>query len=128
MVKQKTEQAFSKPKKEHKLELFKVLGAVDTKQSQFYDELSDEEKKSVPFVPILRMLSSVSDQSPYAEYHILMVNEILNQGFWDYLKYPDLLWRLMCIVGSGRKQYHSYNKFEKQSKTPLLDELLLKKH
>jgi hypothetical protein len=128
MARKKTEVAVSKPKKEYKLDLFKVLGAVDTKSKDFYNNLTDEEKKSVPFVPMLRMISTASDQSGLHDYHILMANEILNQGFWEYTKHPELLWQLFCVVGYGKKQYHQYIKMKRESTTPKIDNLLLKKH
>lgn len=43
-----------------------------------------------------------------AEDYIITVNEVVNQGFWDLSKYPDLQWRLMCAVGHGKQFKHGW--------------------
>lgn len=40
--------------------------------------------------------------------YIITVNEVVNQGFWDLSKYPDLQWRLMCAVGHGKQFKHGW--------------------
>lgn len=39
---------------------------------------------------------------------ILNVNDLVNQGFWELSKLPDLQWRLMCAAGSGVSQKHGW--------------------
>jgi hypothetical protein len=39
---------------------------------------------------------------------IITVNEVVNQGFWDLSRYPDLQWRLMCAVGLGKPFKHGW--------------------
>lgn len=40
--------------------------------------------------------------------HILMVNEVVNVGFWELSKHPELQWKLMCAAGSGTAYKHGW--------------------
>jgi hypothetical protein len=35
-----------------------------------------------------------------------MVNDYVNADFWEIQKHPELVWKLMCVCGSGIKQNH----------------------
>lgn len=106
-----------------------VLPAIDTRKKAFYDILSEEDRKSYAALVIMRYMSSLSDQSPNQEYELLMVNDLVNIGFWELSKYPDLQHLLLCVTGLGSKQYHPWIAAKKRaSRTPAIDELLRELH
>jgi hypothetical protein len=91
------------------LDMFKrVLPAIDTKQKDFYSTLSDEEKKGFSPWLVQRYLSSVesSDQETIEDY-LTMTNDIVNVNFSD-IKDPEMIWKLMTVVGIGKSIKHPY--------------------
>ena len=109
--------------KQYKLDMFKtVLPALDKRDKSFYANLTDEEKKGYAAVVLMRAMSSLGDQNTQAAYAVLMVNDLVNIGFWSLAKHPELQHLLMCLGGSGSKQYHPWVPVKgKSSKTKLID-------
>jgi hypothetical protein len=107
MAKKKT-QTVRQPVEKPRLDLKQILYSLDSKNRNFYKNLSEEDKKQyVPFV-LMRFLSSTPDQSGCHDYHIHMVNELINQNFWMLNKHPELCHLLMTAIGTGQKQYHPW--------------------
>lgn len=54
--------------------------------------------------------------STTAKYHLIMLNEMVNEGFWDMKDHPELLYQLMCsasdMVGA-EKRAHTWLPFPK---------------
>ena len=46
--------------------------------------------------------------SDLTAYHIIMTNEIVNIGLWELGQFPELQFKLMCIIGLGSKQNHHW--------------------
>jgi hypothetical protein len=115
--------------KKHGLELSKVLNELDSGNKRFYRDLSDEEKKSYVPLVLMRYMSSLGDQSKNQAYAIIAANDLVNIGFWQLSKHPELQHLLLCLTGLGSKQYRPWisNK-SRSSKTKILDELLLELH
>lgn len=112
--------------KEYKLDLSKTLLALDCGNKNYYIHLTDEEKKSYSPLLLMRYMSSLSDQNHDAAGNIMLVNYIVNIGFWSLSKHPELLHLLLCTVGSGRKQYHQWIPLKsKQTKSKFVDDFLL---
>lgn len=110
--------------KEKKLIIWEVCESIDKREIDFYKNLSDDEKKSLPFYPLLRWISSVDSNKFMEEYYIQFTNNV-NLMFWDLQKYPELMWLLMADCGVGSKQKHKWiPKSKNASKTPKIDELL----
>lgn len=90
-----------------KLDLSTVLNGIDRKNFNFYDGLSDEDKKLYqPFV-LLRFLSSCSNNI-YHEYSVQVINNLINKDFWVLTKHPELVHQLFCICSTGEKQNHRW--------------------
>lgn len=90
---------------ERKLDMFAALAAIDTKQTTFYDQLSDEEKKGyVPSVTA-RWMSGVNDPQ-----QVMIINEFLNPYLFSLYKHPELLWQLSTVCSSGRKRRYQWMK------------------
>lgn len=91
------------------LDMFKrVLPSIDTRNKQFYDSLSTEEKKGFSPWLIQRYLSSAeSATSGIIEHYLIMTNDVVNVNFSD-IKDPEMTWLLMSIVGVGKGLKHPY--------------------
>lgn len=79
---------------------------ADRKKFTWLEEQTPELAKT--FSPLIAMKwLSVAD-GPLADYYILMTNEVVNLGFWELSKHPELQWKLMCAAGSGATQRHGW--------------------
>ena len=114
----------STPKK-YTLDIIDVLRHADQNDLNYYDTLSEAERASIkPFV-LMRWMSSVSNNNPNAAYHIIAVNNIVNDGFFDLGKFPDLQWKLIASCGAGTPQRHQWIKGPGTIVTNRLDNLIL---
>jgi hypothetical protein len=98
-----------------------------------YDWLSAQDpelQKSFSPLVAMKWLSVTTDQPRgIAEYYLMMTNAIVNVGFWDLAKHPDLQWRLMCATGCGTPQRHGWIALSHKRKTVnKLDAFLLTLH
>jgi hypothetical protein len=91
-----------KEKAKPKLELNRVLAAIDAKDRNFYDNLTDEERKGFsPFLAI-RYASSVSHDMPeVCEYVLHATNSRANPHFLDLSDHPKLQWLLLTTTSMG---------------------------
>jgi hypothetical protein len=122
----------AKPKqlKQYKLDMFgRVLPALDKHDINFYNTLTEEEKKAYTPLVLMRAMSSLCNQNPHAAFEILMVNDLVNIGFWNLSKHPELQHMLLCIAGLGNKQYHPWIAAKgKGSNTKIIDDFLIELH
>lgn len=110
----------------HKLSLDATLQALDRKNLNYYDSLVDEEKKAYSAYVLMRYMSSVSPQSSMQSYAVLATNDLVNIGFFNLGKHPELQHKLMCLAGTGQKQYRPYIpiKNSRTSSTKVLDQFI----
>ena len=101
-------------KKEFKIDMFKqVLPALDTRKKNFYENLNEEEQQGFEKSTWLaqRYLSSAeSATNGIIEHYLIMTNEIVNTNFSD-IKDPEMLSKLMSIVGIGKSLGYSGHPF-----------------
>jgi hypothetical protein len=92
-----------KEKKQRTLDIFnQVLPAVDTRQKDFYSNLTEEQQKEFSPWLVQRYVSSVNHTNQeWIEHYLIMTNEIVNINF-SVIKDHDMLWKLLCIVGIGK--------------------------
>lgn len=90
-----------------KVDIKDILGAIDTCDFDFYDNLSEEEQKEFSSWLAMRFASSSAN---YSEYYLLQVNNLVNVNFSDLRSHPKLQWLLLASSGCGRKHYHPYIK------------------
>ena len=102
--------------KTYKLDLTVVLNAIDRKNYNFYNNLTDEERKSYTPLIYMRYLSSLADQNPNAAYAVIATNDIVNIGFWNLSKHPELQHKLLCLSSLGTNQYHPWISSSKKRK------------
>lgn len=98
-------------KSEFKVDIFEVLKNIDGKNFEYFNMLSEEEKKSLQLYVIMNWLSSCRDNN-LTEYYVQMVNSVINKDFFYIAnKHPRLILKLMCVIGIGeRKIVHTYPK------------------
>jgi len=113
------------PKRSYKLDIMTVLEAADKGIKDFYNNLTEEEQKAFAPRVLIRWLSTVSDKSAHKEYAILATNDLVNLGMWSLTKHPELIWLLMTVAGTGKKQYHQWIPMSKSTSTTVKLDLLI---
>ncbi len=112
-------------KSESKLDIKKVLNAVDTKNYNFYEELSEDERKGFNPYLLMRFTSNYQgDRETYEEF-VLRTNEYVNKDYRSLSKdHKDLLWRLYAAVGIGVNVFHPYLAAGKKENVDKIEKLL----
>jgi len=92
------------------LDMFKrVLPAADTRNRDFLASLTEEELKGFAPWLVMRYLSSAeSSNREVIEHYLIMTNELVNTNFSEFKHDPEMIWRLMSIVGIGQSIKHPY--------------------
>jgi len=93
------------------LQIKDIMAAVDRKDYNYYTNLTDEQRKSMNLWMTQRYASSV--QGKFAGHYLVMVNEFMNTNWSDVSKHPELQWKLMCLAGTGKVQFHPFVKVPK---------------
>lgn len=104
-------------KRTYKLDIQTVLEAADKGIKGFYENLTEEEQKAFTPLITMRWQSGLSDKSDHNRYQILATNDLVNLGMWSLGKHPELLWKLLCVASTGRKQYHTWIPMSKKETT-----------
>lgn len=91
-----------------KLPLNDVLAAIDRRDFDWYSNLPDEQKKKWSSWLFIRYASSVKGKESGDA--ILNTNEFVNKHYTDLYKHDELMWKLLCLTGTGKKQYHEWIK------------------
>lgn len=91
-----------------KLSINNEMAQLDSKNREFYDELTDEEKKKFSTYLMLRYSASVEGSPDLQEWYLRATNERINQYFFDLNKHPKLQWLLCTSVspGLGRQRHY----------------------
>jgi hypothetical protein len=107
-----------------KLDIKRELNAVDLKDYDFYDNLTDEEKKAFSPYILMRYSSNVEAREVQEDF-VIRTNEFVNKNHWDLSKnHKALLWKLFAGVGIGMKTYHPYLKAPGKEKANKIEKLL----
>lgn len=109
-----------------KLDIKRELLAVDTKNYDFYKDLTIEERKAFsPFILMRYISNTDKGDSDIQEWFIEMTNECVNKHHWTLSKnHKELLWKLFSTVGTGVSVYHPYLAAGKKEKTNKIEKLL----
>jgi hypothetical protein len=107
-----------------KLDIKRVLNAIDDRNYDFYSTLTDEEKKS--FSPYVAMrFASNTDSIDAQEWYITNVNEFVNKNHWDLSKnHKELLCKLFASCGAGVRIRHPYLKLNSKETTDKFEKLI----
>lgn len=107
------------------LDIKRELGAVDSRNKDFYNNLTEQEQKEFsPFI-LMRYVSNVQGDKDVQEWFVEMTNELVNKNHWDLSKnHKGLLWKLFAGCGTGAKAYHPYLAAGKKQKAVKIEKLL----
>ena len=84
-----------------KLNIANEMAQLDSKNRNFYDELTDEEKKKFSNFLMIRWSSSVQGSGELQEYYVQSCNHYLNKHFFAINKHPKLQWLCATAVSPG---------------------------
>jgi hypothetical protein len=99
--------------KENKVPLKEVIAAVDLGAKTLWDDLDDDQKKSLKgdLWILNRYISNVKvNNREQMEHHVLTVNEYFNKHWFTLQKHPKLLWMLLCMTSYNKEKifYHEW--------------------
>jgi len=80
----------------------------DRKNREFYDELTDEERKKFSTYLMLRYGASVEGTADLQEWYLRVTNERMNINFFDLGKHPKLQWLLATTVSPAMGTQRHY--------------------
>lgn len=108
-----------------KLDIKRELNAVDTRNYDFYDQLTDDEKKAFSPYILMRYTSNVNGNEDLQEWFVRITNEYVNKHHWTLSKnHKELLWKLFAATGIGTSLYHPYLAAGKKEKANKIEKLL----
>lgn len=94
-----------------KLSINYELAMLDTKDREFFDSLSEEEKKKFSPYLMIRWAADVQGSADLQAYYLMSVNERLNKNFFDIStsEHKKFQWLLASTVSPGMgKQRHTW--------------------
>jgi len=104
--------------KEYKLDIFKLLDKISTKDWKYYRNLGDDEKKEISPYVLMRWLSGTRDPR-----QVVLLSVAVNPFAYTLQKHKELLLQLMTVATSGRRQRYRWTKLapRKKSNNKLVD-------
>lgn len=84
-----------------KLSIQNEMAQFDGKNRDFYDELTDEERKKFSNYLMIRWGSSVHGSRELQEFYVIATNERLNKHFFAVNRHPRLQWLMATAVSPG---------------------------
>ena len=95
--------------KEAGLRLNEILAAVDLNGKDVWDDLTEEQRKSIVFFTLNRYISVVQGSREEKEHFVLLGNERFNKNLFLLLnKHNKLLWQLACSCGHESKNVFTH--------------------
>ncbi len=113
-----------------KIEIKDKLAAVDMNYKGLWDEITDEQRKSLKqeLYILNRYISNAKTTNrDIQEHFVLTVNEFFNKHWNTLQKHPKLLWQLLCMCSHESRQifFHQWIGFKKKEGTNKLEKFLL---
>jgi hypothetical protein len=84
-----------------KLTIANEMKEFDLKNQDFYNDLTDEEKKKFSNFLMIRWGSSVQGSRDLQEFYLISTNERLNKHFFAINRHPQLQWLCASSVSPG---------------------------
>ena len=81
-----------------KLSIHNEMSQFDRKNRNFYNELTDEEKKKFSNYLMIRWGSAVQGSRDLQEFYLISCNERLNKHFFAINRHPELQWLCATTV------------------------------
>jgi hypothetical protein len=89
--------------KERALDIFQLLGEIDSKKYETWDNLTDEQKKEFSSLVTMRWMAGTTD-----ERQIIFLNEIVNLAVFNLGDHKELLLKLLTVCSSGSKKRYQW--------------------
>lgn len=83
------------------------MKGFDRKDRDYYDKLTDEQRKKFSTYLMLRWGSAVTGSSDLQAYYLISTNENVNKNFFELGKHPKLQW-LTCTTVSPDMGYQNH--------------------
>ena len=77
------------------------MRCFDEKDRDFYDNLTDEERKKFSNYLMIRWGSAVHGSRELQEFYVVATNERLNKHFYAVNRHPQLQWLMATSVSPG---------------------------
>ena len=84
-----------------KLSIQNEMAQLDRKNREFYNELTNEERKKFSNYLMIRWGSSVQGSRELQEFYVIATNERLNKRFFEVNRHPRLQWLTATTVSPG---------------------------
>lgn len=84
-----------------KLSIANEMAQFDRKNREFYNELTDEERKKFSNYLMIRWGSAVQGSQDLQEFYLISTNERLNKHFFAMNRHPKLQWLCATTVSPG---------------------------
>ena len=84
-----------------KLSIHNEMARFDKKDRDFYQSLTDEERKKFSNYLMIRWGSSVQGSRELQEFYVISTNERLNKHFFSVNRHPGLQWLMATSVSPG---------------------------
>jgi hypothetical protein len=84
-----------------KLSIANEMTQFDRKNREFYDSLTDEERKKFSNYLMIRWGSAVQGSRDLQEFYVIATNQRLNRHFFSVNRHPRLQWLLSTTVSPG---------------------------
>jgi hypothetical protein len=84
-----------------KLSIRNEMQQFDRKNREFYDDLTDEERKKFSNYLMIRWGSAVRGSRELQEFYVIAANERLNRHFFAVNRHPRLQWLMATTVSPG---------------------------
>jgi hypothetical protein len=88
-----------------KLDIFRVLKALDEKDVNFFNKLTETEKKAFQPFLVMRWMSGTFDAR-----QVYFINELVNPFVFSLASHKELLWDLLVVCNSGKSRKYTWNK------------------
>jgi hypothetical protein len=98
----------------YKFDIFKILNHLSLKDEHYFNSLSEEDRKSLQPLVLMRWMSGTSDAR-----QIFFLNELLNPMVFNMNKHKLLLLYLLTICAPGKTKKYFWNKAKSQKKSSL---------
>jgi len=84
-----------------KLSIHNEMSEFDRKNRDFYNELTDEERKKFSNYLMIRWGSAVQGSRDLQEFYLVSTNERFNKNFFAINRHPQLQWLCATAVSPG---------------------------
>jgi hypothetical protein len=92
-----------------KLTIKEEMRAIDTKDRDWYNSLTDEERKKLGIWVMMRYVSTVKhDIKDFEEHYLEWTNELVNVHHNILRHHPQLQFQLLQAVGLGKSMFHQW--------------------